>query len=95
MKKRPRKHVRIVEIAATDIEKLAGPALPVKRIDVNVGGDGKGIVFTVSRKSVDAAAKGWLQTVGQTLGNLVHPHPCTLVVLPDGEELRAYEVGAT
>ncbi len=92
MKKRPPKHVRVVEIAPTNIEKLAGPALPVQRIDVNLGGDRKGIVFTVSRKSVDAAAPGWLQTVGQTLGNLVHPHPCTVVVLPDGESINAYEV---
>ncbi len=90
---RPTKHVRVVEVAPVDVEAIAGDALPVKRIDVNLGGDRKGVIFTIHRKSVDAAEKGWLQQVGQILGNLVHPHPATLVVLPDGEELHAYEIG--
>lgn len=93
-KDRPRKHVRVVEIVPIDVERIVGDQLPVKRVDVNVGGDRKGIVFTVSRKSVDAAKAGWLQDIGQILGNLVHPHAATLIVLPDGETLGAYEVTA-
>lgn len=89
---RPRKHVKVIEIRETDIEEIVGSELPVRRVDVNVGGNRKGIVFTVSRKSVDAAKPGWLQELGQTLGNLVHPHPATLIVLPAGEKLSAYEV---
>jgi hypothetical protein len=94
-KKTKPRQVRIVEIREVDVEAIVGDQLPVKRIDIDVDGKRKGIVFTVSRQSVNAARPGWLQDIGQILGNLVHPHPATLIVLPAGETLGAYEVTAS
>lgn len=72
----------------------AGDALPVKVINIPLGGDRRGVVFTMSKSVRDAHDRDWYVQLAQTLGNLVHPHPATIVVLPDGEEIHAYEAVA-
>lgn len=91
-KDRPRKHTRVIEVTPIDVGQLTGDVLPAKMIKVPVGGDRCGVVFTISKKAREAMDADKLRQVATTLGDLVHPHPATLIVLPDGEELHAYEV---
>lgn len=91
---RPRKHVRLHEIASVDLAAIGGEALPVKVINISLGGDRRGVVFTMSASVREAHDRAWYVQLAQTLGNLVHPHPATIVVLPDGEDIHAYEAVA-
>lgn len=97
MKKRrpaPRRHVRLIEILPDDsMQKVAGDVLPVKAIKLPMVA-GRGMVFTVSATAARARTPEALRALAQQLGDLVNPRPAALIVLPDGEELRAYEVVA-
>lgn len=90
---RPRKHVRLVEIEATDLGQMTGKTFPAKAISVDVGPGGqKGVLFTVSKSARDALGDLKFHQLAQQLGGLVHPHCATLVVIPDGTDIHAYEV---
>lgn len=75
------------------MQKLAGDVLPVKTLKLPMVA-GRGMVFTVSATAARARTPEALQALAQQLGNLVNPRPAALVVLPDGEELKAYELVA-
>jgi|SRR5215831_1418301 len=89
---RPRKHAKLIEIEPTDVGALTGDVLPGKMLKVNVDANRKGVVFTISKTARAAMDDDKLGQIARTLGDLVHPHPATLIVLPDGEDLRAYEI---
>lgn len=91
-KERPRKHARVIEVTPIDVGKMTGDVLPAQMLKVPLGGDRCGVVFTISKTTRAAMDVDKLGQVARTLGDLVHPHPATLIILPDGEELRAYEV---
>lgn len=90
---RPRKHVRLVEIEATDLGQMTGEVLPAKAISISIGAGGqKGVLFTIPKSARDALGDLKFHQLAQQLGGLVHPHCATLVVVPDGVDIHAYEV---
>ncbi len=94
VKDRPRKHVKVTEVQPVDVGEMTGEVLPAKMLKVNVGGDRRGVVFTISKTARAAMDDMKLAQIARTLGDLVHPSPATLIVLPDGEQLHAYELEA-
>jgi hypothetical protein len=88
---RPRKHVHIVEVETTDVAELAGEALPVRSLKLNLGSDRKAFVFTMSRAARERMDAEKLRSIAQVLGDLVHPHSATLVIA-DETDLRCWEV---
>lgn len=81
----------VVELGATPLDALSIPATSIK---VPLGPDRHAFVFTVSSNARFEMSLEAFTQLAQTLGNLVHPAPALLVVLPDGEELSAYRVEA-
>ena len=90
---RPVKAVKVIEVEHVSLAEVTGSdALPVESITVPLDGNRKGFVFTIRRAARAQMEQVAFQALAQTLGNLVHPYPATLVVLPDHLDLRAYAV---
>ena len=81
---------RLVALEATDVPGLD----PLKSIRLTVGPDKHAFVFTLSDKARHTMTQSRLENIAQVIGNLVHPAQATLVVVPDGCDLAAYEVEA-
>lgn len=80
----------LVEVATTPLEPLGFEG--VSSINIELGGDRKAFVFTMSATARDAMEVDKLTSLALALGALVHPSSATLVVLPDGEHISAYRV---
>lgn len=80
---------KIVEIPDEDLAPLALPVHVIK-----LEGTPPMFIFTMSDAARAALEERRFQSLAQALGDMVHPSPATLVVLPDGEKLSAYRVEA-
>lgn len=83
--------VDVIEIERVDV----GPMKQLASVSIKIKLDGarRGYVFTMTKAAYEAKAPDLRLREAQALGNLVHPHPCTLIIMPDdAPDLRAYEV---
>lgn len=90
MPKKPRA-VQVIEIGRADLgpmKQLANVA-----IKLNLGGARRGFVFTMTKSAYEAKTPDLRMREAQALGNLVHPNPCVLIIMPDeAPDLRGYQV---
>jgi len=90
MAKKPRP-VEVIEIERVDVgpmKQLANVAIKLR-----LGGARRGYVFTMTRSAYEAKTPDLRMREAQALGNLIHPHSCALIIMPDETpDLRAYEV---
>lgn len=85
--------VDIIEIGRADLgpmKQLANVAIKLR-----LGGARRGYVFTMTKSAYEAKTPDLRIREAQALGNLVHPHPCALIIMPDeAPDLRAYQIVA-
>ena len=81
---------KVIEIASTPLDAIDLPATSI-RVDLGENGE-KAFVFWMSTSARLGMETERFEAFARQLGNLVHPHPALLVVLPDGEQLGAYRV---
>lgn len=81
---------KLMALEATDVPGLD----PLRSIRLTVGPDQHAFVFTLPEKARLGMTQSKLENMAQVMGNLVHPAQATLIVVPDGCELGAYEVKA-
>lgn len=86
-----KKPIDLIEIPQVDVGPLGHPIDATIRI--GLGGHAQAFVFTVSQSTRARMSDDQFVRMGQALGDRVHPHQATVIVLPDGTpDLRAYRV---
>jgi len=88
-----RRRVQVIEIQHVDIGPIGTPVDAV--IKLRLDGAKKGYVFAIKRSTREKMEDEHFMKSAQSLGDLVHPHPAVMLVLPDeAMDLRAYVVVA-
>lgn len=95
-RERPRKAATLIEIPAISLEQMTGSdTLPVSVVNIGVDGKQRGFLFVMTKAARDGYDDANMRVLAQTIGNLVHPFPATIVSLPRGaEDLKVFEVVA-
>lgn len=79
----------MIEVPSAPLDELV---MPVRCIRVDLDDERKGFAFSMSARARLGMGKTQFHALAQSLGDLVHPHPALLIVLPDGELLTAYKL---
>lgn len=80
---------RLIEVASAPLDELS---LPVQAMRLDLGGDRRGFVLTMSARARTGMSTEAFHSLAKNIGDLVYPASAFLVVLPDGELLTAYKL---
>jgi len=87
-RRRPGRQLRL-EAVPPDVLALE---VPVRKYAIEVAPGKRAFVFTVRHEDRLKLSQLRLEQMAQVLGNLVHPHSSTLIVVQPAAELEVYEV---